>query len=167
MAIGEKVLIRNPRRSSVDSTTVVPPGPSAMKRYRHSATGRPKKRTSHATSLPGSAVTMVHVVDRRREVVDVVAVQDHLGSERFERRVPHARPVDAGVHRHLRAAREREEVRREPRALRRVSACADFSCCLLLVVGFLLPAGKRSVKAAAQSRLQRAGPPASRCRRIA
>jgi hypothetical protein len=34
---------------------------------------------------------------------------------------------------------------------RQASSCADFSCCLLLVVGFLLPAAKRSVKAAARS----------------
>lgn len=34
---------------------------------------------------------------------------------------------------------------------RKASACSDFSCCLLLVVGFLLPAAKRSVKAAASS----------------
>jgi Transposase DDE domain len=34
---------------------------------------------------------------------------------------------------------------------RTASSCADFSCCLLLVVGFLLPAAKRSVKAAARS----------------
>lgn len=34
---------------------------------------------------------------------------------------------------------------------RKASACADFACCLLLVVGFLLPAAKRSVKAAASS----------------
>jgi hypothetical protein len=34
---------------------------------------------------------------------------------------------------------------------RKASSCADFSCCLLLVTGFLLPAAKRSVKAAARS----------------
>jgi hypothetical protein len=34
---------------------------------------------------------------------------------------------------------------------RKASACADFTCCLLLVVGFLLPAAKRSVKAAARA----------------
>jgi len=34
---------------------------------------------------------------------------------------------------------------------RKASPCADFSCCVLLVTGFLLPAAKRSVKAAARS----------------
>ena len=34
---------------------------------------------------------------------------------------------------------------------RKASSCADFTCCLLLVTGFLLPAAKRSVKAAARS----------------
>jgi Transposase DDE domain len=34
---------------------------------------------------------------------------------------------------------------------RKASSCADFSCCLLLVTGFLLPAARRSVKAAARS----------------
>src|SRR5436190_23443780 len=33
---------------------------------------------------------------------------------------------------------------------RKASSCADFTCCLLLVTGFLLPAAKRSVKAAAR-----------------
>jgi hypothetical protein len=34
---------------------------------------------------------------------------------------------------------------------RKASSCADFTCCLLLVTGFLLPAARRSVKAAARS----------------
>src|SRR2546425_1203408 len=34
---------------------------------------------------------------------------------------------------------------------RKASACADFTCCLLLVAGFLLPAAKRSVKTAARA----------------
>jgi hypothetical protein len=34
---------------------------------------------------------------------------------------------------------------------RKASSCADFTCCLLLVTGFLLPAARRCVKAAARS----------------
>jgi hypothetical protein len=34
---------------------------------------------------------------------------------------------------------------------RKASSCSDFTCCVLLVTGFLLPAAKRSVKAAARS----------------
>jgi hypothetical protein len=34
---------------------------------------------------------------------------------------------------------------------RKASCCADFTCCLLMVTGFLLPAAKRSAKSAARS----------------
>src|SRR3954447_10790771 len=88
VASGPSTFMIEPRRSSVDSVTVVPPRPLGSKVYRHKAIFSPNDLLSQATSLAGLAVTMWATVDQRR----------HPRRLRDLKRAPSVAPVAPPTH---------------------------------------------------------------------